>query len=229
MSPTVLGVPRKVFLLLALFSVISCTKNTQAPQRGIASQEEGALAQPALAEESGSYSLQDMIHSISVTHSEATKSEILGGFLAATAEEILHSKNLAEVISANADRACVLLGQIHGKKHNHALDFETSEQVGPLFSPGSGQLSHQRALPVSKHQIRKKFCDKVASFGPQEQSFYNSQCLEAGSIEVMPLHFTVLECDNEIESNVDTAQEPTSGRIPLYPNYRGGRGSPTTR
>lgn len=221
--------PRKLrtfgSLCLALFLTAACTRNVSTPQRGIASEADPVQAEEAVS----SYNLQEIVSTISATHSEAARGDLLGGFLAATAEEVINAPNLGEVISNNANRACVFLGHIHGKKHKRAVDYETSELVGPVMSLTSGQIRHERAVPISRHELRESFCQKVASFNLEEQNLYASRCLESGNIEVMPLHFKFLECDNMAEAAASPTQQ--NGRFPLYPNYTKKRGSssPTTR
>ena len=145
-------------------------------------------------ESKASYDLAS-IHRV-LRHKDMGGEALLGGFLAASAKDVLTADNLEQIINTNADRACVYLGQIHGLNHKHAVHYEIKDLAGPMVSPVNGSLSHQRALPVSQHEALSKFCKKAAATDSMQLASYRSKCLAHQSIEVMPLHFTALECDN---------------------------------
>ncbi len=209
--------PRPVLCALLLMFTASCGLN-QTPERGLAS-EAGAVPVEAVSLDSkATYDLASVHRSLPLKSGGGD--QLLGGFLAASAEDVLKSENLEEVIGRNADRACVYLGQVHGRSHKHAVNFETSGLIGPMISPVDGQVSQQRAVPLSQHETLSRFCKKASLSDSKALSAYRSKCLVTQSMEVMPVHFTALECDNIIKGQPTGPAQMAPQRSEPGPGHR---------
>lgn len=123
--------------------------------------------------------------------------DLLAGFLAASAEQVLEAENLDEIIAQNANRACIYLGELHGIKHRQAVHFEVSDHIGPMASSTNGSVEQQNPRSLISHKDMDMFCKKAAQSSTQELSSYRQSCLQSQKIDVLPMHFTSLECDNE--------------------------------